>query len=375
MLGNTPITLGVELESVISNRDLFLDILTRNSVLSKYVLSVTTDASVESVTCRVGSNSKLFLGSSLLNKRLVQRDQSVSGYELVTKPLQLETMRSVINHAVNLQVKMGEIFSPRSSIHVHAGFPAGLIFYKSAVAMGLFVEPLLFKIAGMGEDYRGAINNSAYCRPLALPPVIPIDGGDTYFAKVSPEMALDSANVNDFWNCFAISPEERNRYVPIRYMGVNVYSILLRGTLEFRFFNFCTVTRHIQAVVALCQTIADLTMRVPLHVLRSLDRLSIFEKNSDESYVEILNTILRLASEYNSEFQMVHADIENIAELIRITPQPVFVDAPIATHVKNARISGSTAKFFKLPIVTNAKPAGIIDVHNFRMSDRKLLEI
>lgn len=374
MPDNIPYTLGLELESVIASREDMIKALKLESKKSPHIKSVTRDASVESPLCNIGETSSLFLGNKLLRDGMRRRNPVVCGYEVVTYPLEMDVMRQVINQTINMQVRMGEIFSERSSIHVHAGFPEGLIFSKGAVAMGLKVEPLFYKIAGMGSTFRGITNHSAYCRPLALPPAVRLTDSDK-LAILNPEASLSSDSSNRFWNCFGIRPGDRERYNPLRYFGINVFSTLLRGTLEFRFFNFCTVSKYVEAIASLAQFVTDLALRVPLEVWNTIPQVSIFSKNKDSDYNLIMDCLLDLGWYYNSELPMKVSDIKNVRELIFKTPQPDFFNEPILSHINSGRITLGEAKEFGLEIIEegDAQPAGIVDIHTFNNSNRELL--
>ena len=361
-MDNLPITLGMEFESVISARDIVMGRLKYAGGLHSVIQAVTRDASVESVTASVGRNTSIFLGNAILWNSLADKDRLVTGYEIVTLPLSLSSMRKVIAQTINTQIRMGEIFSDRSSVHIHVGFPKGFIFQVAAVAMGLVVEPLLYKIAGMGYKFRGSSNCSAYCRPLALPPAIVLRDSNR-FALLNPEAAITANGADKFWNYFGASITTRDRYIPLRYFGINVYSTLLRGTLEYRFFNFCSVSRYVEAVASLVQFITDLTIRLPLASIQRIDRLSIFEKNPDQDYHKCLDTLIDLGNYYESELPMDDPDIETIRELIDITEQPIFVNEPVRSHITSSKLSESGAISYGLTIVDSARPPGIIDIH------------
>ena len=368
---NTPHTVGLEFESVITNRDLMIETINKYRKLLPAVSVITRDASVESPVAHLG-RSTIFLGNQRLKSGLRYLDRSVVGYELVTKPLSMPDMRRVIDQTINIQVSMGEIFSNRSSIHVHVGFPRGLIFQKVAVALGLAVEPLLYKIAGMGNRFRGLDNNSAYCRALALPPAIKLLNSDKTVI-LCPELSIDADGESKFWNLFGVSSGERDRYVPLRYLGLNLYSILLRGTLEFRFYNFCTNSGYVSAITRLSQFIADLILRLPLSDAIGLRYLSLFTVNSNHDYYSLLDEMVSLGKFYGSEQPLSNIDYDNIKELIDVTPQPVFVNKSTLTHVKNTKLDLSRALGYGLDFVDGADPPGIVDIHTFDSSNRNLI--
>ena len=373
MIGaDNPSTIGIEFESTISTRDSAQSNIKIAGENRGLIYSITRDASVESNACYIGKNSSLFLGNKLLMGRINSRDAKVIGYELVTNPLEMDVMRKVINQTINAQVRMGEIYSNRSSIHVHTGFPYGLIFKKVAVALGLKVEPLLYKIAGMGNTFRGLDNNSAYCRPLALPPAIRLNSSFR-FALLNPTKAISAYGEEKFWGYFGIHMRCRDRYVPLRYMGLNIYSILLRGTLEYRFFNFCSIAKYVESVAGLVQYLSDLILRLPINTVTNIPAISIFESNTNQEYNDLLSELVNLGKYYNSELPISSGDVENIRELIEITPQPLFENKHILSHIKSGTISERTAKSFDLEIIDKADEPGIVDIHNFGKQSRQLI--
>jgi hypothetical protein len=371
---NVPRTLGIEFESIILTKE-EMQILTKSGFLPPNTLrAVTRDASVESTKYVFGRGCEMFGGNRMIRNSFGGNlPTQVMGYELVTYPLEIAEMREAIIKIVNLQVRYGEIFSKRSSIHVHTGFPNALIFHKTALALGLKVEPLFYKIAGMGNEYRGVINNSAYCRPLALPPAAPLSDSSKQ-AILDPLGAIEADSTGLFWGKMGIREGDTDRYNPLRYFGINIFSTLIRGTLEFRFFNFCTVSKYVCAVTSLCRLVSDIMQRTSFQYIDRIPQVSIFEENPEHVYHSILDSIVEMGYYYDVEFPMDQDDINIIKELIYNTPQPVFRKAVISSHVKTGRISMSDARRFGLEIVNNAEPANILDIHNFENSDHCLLE-
>lgn len=371
-MDNTPNTIGLEFESVVASRE---DVTREMNKLCKHVpiKSVTRDASVESNVAKIGDGSFIFLGNTALMNKMSKHPKLVTGYEIVTHPMEINEMRKAIQKIVNMQARMGELFSGRSSTHVHLGFPRGFIFLKSAVSLGLKVEPLFYKIAGMGNKFRGLENSSAYCRPLALPPVVRLND-TSLLAVLDPKAAVDAEDERQFWGKFGILQGDTERYNPLRYMGVNVFSSVLRGTIEFRFFNFCNVSKHVEAITGLSQFIADLMIRLPMKDSRDLFQIDIFKENSNHDYHDLLRELVSMGDYYNSELPMSNRDMDGISELIESTPQPVFVKKPILSHIQNGRIGIDHAKDFGLQIIEKADPPGIVDIHNFNAKNRRLLE-
>lgn len=372
MADHVPNTIGLEIEGGMSTIDHIRDVLPFRVSDGAIIKAVTHDASVESIMSGLTAKTSIYLGSATLRRYMRPKNNFTAGYEIVTNPLTIDSMRDVVRKLTCTLIKSGEIFSPRSSIHVHVGFPSGLVFLRNATLMGIAVEPLLYKIAGMGNEYRGAINNSAYARALALPPVTRLLDSNKY-AILSPQRAAESKSSNNFWNNFGIDRSERERYLPLRYIAVNLYSVLLRGTLEFRFFNLTLMSRHIEAAARLCQFLSELIIRSSISDSLSLTGLSIFSKNSNGEYLDLLDELIKMGEFYKCIHLLDNDDLETIKELILITPQPIFVNKKILSHVKNSKLSEQGALAIGLEVIKDAEDPGILDIHNFNSVDRSLI--
>jgi hypothetical protein len=373
-MGNLPVTLGLEFESVVASKEDMGTYINCDPSIKKYLKQITRDASVESTFMSIKNSScKLFIGDKWIRNHITNSGVTIGGYETITVPLELNLMRDVIKRITAIEELRGEIFSNRSSIHVHTGYPSGFIFLKTAVALGLAVEPLLFKIAGMTRPYRGMENDSAYCRPLSIPPAVKLTDSKQY-AVLDPVGSLDSTSPSDFWGKYGISADNRERYNPLRYFCINAFSILLRGTLEYRFFNFSTSASHIEAVASLCRFISDLMLRVPLSVIKDINVLDICEAHSDSEYIFILNRLVKLGGHYNSELRIEKRDYLKILELIEKTPQPVFKNEFILSHIRDPILSRGQAIENGLKLIDSARFPNIVDIHNFSDSNRKLGE-
>lgn len=379
-MGSILSTVGLEIEGVTRTIDSINEKLVGDPQLRGLIGSVTHDASVEGEVRYHGRRGHmLYLGSSLVrsSQSLRNLDRNVAGFEAVSNPLsadffdpQSEIQRFVIL-TMNHLVKAGEIFSPRSSIHVHVGFPRDYIFSKSVLSVGKFVEPLLYKLAGMGRPYRGSINDSAFARSFSCPPLVRLEDGK--FAQISPDKSLDSRNIEEFWDFMGVRYFEPQRYHPARYFGINVLSQLLRGTVEFRFFNYTHNPAHIIAVSNLCQTIAELMVRVPHTYFNNVDSLSIFKQNQNIEYHVLLERIVQLSEKFACIYKITSPNIEILHGLVESTPQPVFSGEPSITHLERYHMRRSWAEKNELRIFDTAKESGVLNIHNFNQSDRSLV--
>lgn len=369
-------TIGMEVEGVARTNGEILRRVSEISQLAPYVSSVTHDASVESACSPISSRvpTRLFLGSNLAKQTLLIRDydRDVAGYEVVSVPLEREEFRNYSVILLNALTQAGEIFSPRSSIHFHVGFPSHWNFSKSIIAVGMVVEPLMFKLAGMTREYRGSINNSAFARSFKSPPAVKIvEGG---YAVLSPEKALKARTPDDFWASLGVITTEPQRYHPARYFSINVLSQLLRGTVEFRHCNFYNQPFDVIAVGELCQSIAELMFKMPSEIALNLPfQLDLFRRNSDDEYHNFFDNLLGIFSKYGIVNEITPQSAERIHNLINKTPQPILGKEPTLTHLEKFRISSSTARAWGLPRLDEAKSSGVVTVHNFGQQERSLI--
>ena len=140
-------------------------------------------------------------------------------------------------------------------------------------------------------------------------------------------------------------------------------------------FNASHNSRYIEAAISLCQHIADIMQRIPLDVADSLPQVSLFERNRDEVYVNLLNDILYMGKLYNCELTPDPNDMSTILEMIYSTPQPVFKNEIVSSHIKSPRITHNDANRYRLKIVSPGSviPPGIVDIHTFNDTNRSLL--
>lgn len=368
-------TIGTEFEGVSATASEIQDRIPRE--VKSGIYEVTRDASVESSMVKVGRTSKFFLGSKKLSgcRSLRNSDTTTTGFEIVTRPLEREDMRKVSAGVLEAMKRAGEVFSPRSSIHFHVGFPKGYSFLKPTLSMMLAMEPLFFRIAGMGNKYRGAINKSAYARPLEMPPVIPIEDGT--FAALSPIKGLEADDQFSFWKNYGIlHGGNTNRYHPARYFAANLYSIKLRGTLEFRYFNYCPSVKHVWGVMALCQSVAEMACKLPMWKTNALRKLSSLGDYPDSEYHKLLDTFYGLSVDYDGEFNMEEGDLRSVHEMIDETPKFSLKREQILTHLDRYSMGTGEVLLFGLERVKSQEvvSSGALTIHNFSQRETKFYQ-
>jgi hypothetical protein len=373
-------TLGLEIEGTILTRDDVMRVLKDFGPFSPEgtagesspIQRIHRDASVESSIAVSRNGMKFFLGSNLMKSLPTVRgycEGVVSGFELITKPLLMEELVPFLKSALPRLACEGEIFSPRASIHIHTGFPSIFSALKNAVTLGLKVEGLLYRIAGLGNEFRGSINHSIYCKPLAIPPVVPL--GERQYGKLSPQKAQFAENQDQFWGYYAIAPGQATRYHPARYFGVNIFSTRLIDTLEFRHFNLSLNPGYIVAVSALCQVIAELSLLGNQEDFLKMRGVDITERTPVGDYERVLIDLSEFARKYGAESSFGSPSIDSLMQIIENTPEPLFRQENVLTHTNYA----ARHMQFELDLVEarDVIPSGHVDIHNFGNEERSIL--
>jgi hypothetical protein len=211
----------------------------------------------------------------------------------VSIPLDSETepIESIVRNLFQKLLECGE--EPRSfrcGYHIHVGMPTNLRILKNILRLGAYLEDIFFYIGGQGYAFRGdKINSSAYCRAITEwgPPAVRHDGRHAV-QIFKLEDLLVAKTTREFWYRFGeLSNKSSNseRYVPHRYMWLNVYSLLLHGTLEFRVFNKTLSAKQFLAEIELCQKFCDMCLR---NSYKDLPVHSIYHMRSKEEMIQTL---------------------------------------------------------------------------------------
>jgi hypothetical protein len=281
------------------------------------------DASIESNSYRTPS------GVNILNKKFIKGvSREVLGVEFISSPMVMDAFRPAVRKLTGILRTMGEPEkSKRSSIHIHVGCDSNIKTLQNVLKLFKYVEPLFYRLGGMGYDFRGKSNKSIYCRPITTvygPPIVPSENGH-YYSIFNPEDLLEEGiDSSRFWYIMCIDPNRIQRYHPSRYFGLNIFSTLLHGTLEFRFFNKTLDHMKISAVASLCQGITewatknrDGSYKVPSSGNTDEDRLNflieLINKNTNYKMSDIdamtLNSIMTLTSPYSVEEEFVKSHL------------------------------------------------------------------
>jgi hypothetical protein len=359
--------LGIELETSILSREELSKLLQIGigKNLKEFVQDIHRDASTESPMYEFSGLRLLrspnegdvisFMGDTLYGH------SSVVGGEIVSQPLTEEEKNVFLHRIIPLISNNGVSADPRSALHFHVGFPYYHENMVKALMVARVVDPVLFRIAGMGGFYRGEINSSIFARPVGSPPAV--KDMDNRWWKMNPLRAVSSTNLADFWKMYAgISDLERpDRSFPIRYSSVNLFSVLAHGTLEYRHFNSTNIPVFASNVGGLCMLITKLIDRLSIPEINNLPVLPyIFNGFQDKVLFDLLENLIKMA---RSKGINTCVSLDVIKNIFKVTPHPVIQMGDYKTHSKYKFNSMTPQKCGW----TECSPleSGHIDIHTF----------
>ena len=351
-------TIGVEIEGVTLDKKSI-----PASILSSGLITITRDASVETPALFIGSGSRVISPNSKIRRRLEGTlPVTTLGFELVSTPLGLD-LPNVLFTTLSKLAAAGEIESERASIHIHVGFPKSLGLQKSMLAVAKRAEALLYRLAPISSPFRGYINHSVYCVPLSIPPAVFVRGVDRPYL-LNPFEALKANSQQQFWSHFGInfSMSDRPRYHPARYFGINLYSILLRGTIVYRMCNYSNNPFRILAMALLCRGITELAVFSPKSV-EPIPELSLSELSSNDVFKEVLRMFLTPMAKLGIPDNVLSFIEEHCHGIIDTTKQFVFDNQHVQSHV-DCTIDEEIKDMAKFRLATGVVESEHIDIHN-----------
>src|SRR5688572_9431088 len=174
-------SVGLECESIYLQKETVQDRVGRSIspfFPNRRVLNVTRDASSEIKVDYLRIGSKL-LQVSCHTKAMeiikgMGRDPRTIGYEFFTSPLSIPDMEKFIYPAMFTLVQLGDSVTERAASHIHVGFAHNLRLLKRLLRICLAIDPVLFRLGGMGGVHRGWKNHAAYARPLLHPVAVQV---------------------------------------------------------------------------------------------------------------------------------------------------------------------------------------------------------
>jgi hypothetical protein len=329
-----------------------------------YTFQNTHDASIEIPILHLRDRG-LFVARTPANVALTQlitrSERRVMGREFVSGVyFDDEDIERALRNAFTILQRYGERSqNKRAGFHVHIGWAYDLATLKRTILISSWLESLMFHLGGMGYTFRGIENNSAYCRPITKfgPPVIESNLGTVQMTSI--DALLSSNSIRSFWNRFGgtdwMNPPKR--YTPQRYMGVNLFSIFLHKTLEFRMFNTTLNKDFAMAIIHFCREVTKFTQsseKIP-------DEMnSVYDVDSKEVNHNLLTKLCSLVSiDPNTE--------ATLREILEMSPVVTLNHVYVHTHVPERMIGFDerdirpVSEFYKQ--VKKCEKAGILDIH------------
>ena len=354
--------IGIEIEGLYGTRDEIHHFIMSTLGGTNYLSAIHKDASVETPVTMIRG-----VGLINLPHRFKKEIRNTTlGYEIVTNPLSLSDMEIFIPKVLIGLQRFGERFSPRTSIHIHVGFPESLSILKRGLKLGAMLDPLLFRLAGLGNPFRGEINSSIFCRPLSAAPFILGEDSGRKF-QLNPLRGMDAKTMSDFWKGYFISyGNDYERYHPARYFAWNLYSVLLRGTLEFRYFNLCLNPEWILTMINLCQSITELAVTSDLPDIPVLDP---FSEYKDSVYEDIIERLLSTIKNSDMLYKGILFRKETLLKILYSTPKPDFGKKKVLSHMQRAYPDRILERFSLESTKENIPNSGFINIHSANVAD------
>jgi hypothetical protein len=270
--------------------------------ISNYIRN-SHDASIQTDAFVIGNRGCYLVLSDSKIQKIFGGRRTVLGNELVTVPLyEKDKLAKVINILPRNLYRSGEATQGfRESLHIHICYSYNLEILKRILEASLILENFLFNIGGNGYTFRGLKNNSIYCRPFSNygPPVVL--NNDNYVQILETNNLFKTKTIDDFWcNYGGLSIGSNNRYHPARYFYINLYALLIHGTLEFRVFNKTLDSERITALVELCQAICTIILDENKfgNLRNTIEPKSIFVNTNAKQNIQVLERLGSLYSRY-----------------------------------------------------------------------------
>lgn len=329
--------------------------------------NTTHDASIESPAHTRDNVSFVIMKDDLeLGNR---RRAGAIGTEIVSVPISLESgtgsLEKDLTELISALNTAGEPEkSYRAGIHIHVSMPISLTILKAIIRLGLYLESSFYYIGCFGYHFRGAVmNDSVYCRPITGTGPVVVNTPKGYGQIYDINDLLEATTCSQFWNCYGQLSSENGveRYHPSRYTWLNLHSLLLHSTLEFRVFNKTFNPLFILASIELCQKFCLFCLSNNYNNFKNLGLLkinSIFDTNQ--------STSLEALKKFTNIVEMEKDKVEILEMLVRIAPEIKLKEGYIFTHLSRFR----DYLFWKnsdycTPKISNSlvRPADYVDIH------------
>lgn len=339
--------------------------------------SVTRDASTEFNASLVRTSAGVILVSNHTREMAetmshMRLGGKRMGYELVTVPLTIQELERVVYPMMYYLVQAGDFLSDRAAIHFHVGFPNNLRMLQNFLRISLMLDPVLFRLGGMGGTFRGHINLAAYSRPLMNSTAVNVTSRNPrqrYARITNPKFSLSAKTLEEFWAGFGVKYAVGGgsaKYHPCRYSGINFYSVPQHGTVEFRHFNQSHDAFLVVAIGKFLRGIAELSTLLSksevsgMEIVPSNDEISM----SDASI--ILEKFYSMCQQKDIEHLPDDSEMEAILATLNNSHFESIPALPVLTHLRdnNNTITLETALAGNLDFYEQVLPPQYCDIHN-----------
>lgn len=362
-------TLGFEQESVGLSRRTVEEILMKLPGGHGSNFSVVRDASTEMTDYYFQDNAgTLFSVSShtrdarnLFEGRI---PTYCSGYELVSIPMEIDVAEISLKFLLPALENNGDFITNRCASHVHVGMSPNLEICQKALALGLWFDDVFFTLSGLGGEFRGNTNNAIYARPLISGPYV--RARSNFYQVLNWQRALDVKSFYDFFYCFHIDADNTaNKYQSARYFAINIWSMLLHKTLEFRHLNQTFNPSYLLSFAKLCQLFTEIVLKADYKDLRKLEVANVFEEQGRNYYINKISKLVRLGEKYNCQYKLDREAEKTLLYLVDIHKPLKIKDVAVVTHLRDysANMDLVEAGKLKKATVMPISP-GNIDIHN-----------
>lgn len=400
-------SVGLEIESIFLNKDSIAEpvISAVQKVFgTKRVLNITRDASTEFVAemLRVeGARSRVYISTHTdisNNVRGTGQGNTVTfGYELFTNPLTIPDMESLIFPLIYSLISIGDSTSRRAATHVHVGFAQNLRLMKRLLRLSLTLDPVLFRLAGMGGVFRGYSNLAAYARPLLNSVAVRLSSDrdqelslfgrndnssriirknvePKYVRIINPLKALEATNLEDFWASFGVSRGNLTKYHPARYTATNLFSILAHGTIEYRHFNNSLDPHLILSIIKFLRSFVDLSTSISKEELNQFEIINPNVEISLSDGVEIITRFYNLFNKYDIEYVPNSYQMETLISTLGKSKFIPLPETPVLTHIRDFYMTPSLAERGGLISIPEVLDPEYVDIHNITQKEISMFD-
>jgi hypothetical protein len=272
---------------------------------------------------------------------------------------------------------------------------------KKLLRVVLHVEPILYRLGGMGRKFRGHSNLAAYARPLLQPAAGTISaarldrnsiprgirlsdeemrrvllnqsresetsGGTKGYAKVINALAaLEATTLQEFWASFSVLYTQgggTNKYHASRYSGTNFYAIPQHSTIEFRHSNQSQNPYLIIAVGKFLRAMVEMSTLLGKQEVGNFYPIHPSEELSMSDMTSIMENIVRLCHEKEVEEIPSNEDMTLILETLEKSSFVPIPETPVLTHAREFSIPENIVTLGKLEVVKKVLPSCQVDIH------------